>query len=157
MGPQVSGYRCSIFRGPTAESFPLEDTGVNNIIDGVYSGDVKRGQWCSAHPAHFTWAPYTRWERAGRCKVSQSKSSGTAQIKFTRVEIIYYCCHCFVSLIMACGLSFCVCCICCCCNMPIFPAWDDKCFNFGLILNYLNCLVHKVKAKYHDALKKTIT
>ena len=33
--------QCSIFRGAAPESISPEDSVVNNIIDSVYSGDVK--------------------------------------------------------------------------------------------------------------------
>lgn len=42
---------CSIFRRASPESISLEDNVVNNIIDSVYSEDVKWVRWCIQHPS----------------------------------------------------------------------------------------------------------
>lgn len=48
---------CSIFRGASPGSSSLENTVVNNIIDSVYSGDVKWVRWCITHPSTLQLSP----------------------------------------------------------------------------------------------------
>lgn len=49
--------QCSIFRGAAPESISPENSVVNNIIDSVYSGDVKWERWCITHPSTLQLSP----------------------------------------------------------------------------------------------------
>lgn len=98
---------CSIFRRASPESISLEDNVVNNIIDSVYSEDVKWVRWCITHPSTPQLSPVnelTEGQKMWSFTLYPSKSLRTSQwqrqSKMATAEWMHVCTYFIISIII---------------------------------------------------------